>query len=148
MKLDTTRFGEVEVDPTDVITFPDGLPGFVAKRFVLLPAERAPAVVWLQALETPELAFITLDPDDLDLAFEPRFKPGELSAVAPDGLEAVECRVLARTDDNGALRVNLFAPLLINRASGVGVQLPLVGSGYSTEEPWPPSGPSDTVDGP
>lgn len=145
MKIETARFGAIEVAPEDLVTFPDGLPGFEAKRFALVPDPEAPLVLWLQALEDPTVALMTVDPVALGVDFEPRFKPAETRVVAPEGVDTVECRVIARGEADGTARLNLFAPLLVNRGLGLAAQLPLVGSGYGTEAPWPPPDPSATV---
>ena len=53
MELETTRFGKIEVDEDEIITFEDGLYGFKdEKDFVLLIDEETP-FFWLQAVENP-----------------------------------------------------------------------------------------------
>ena len=145
MKVATSRFGEIEVAPEALVTFPDGLPGFEDKRFVLLPAPEAPRVVWLQSISSPDLALMTVDPRELAVEYAPRFKPAETRGVTGDREVALECRVVARADGDGGVRLNLFAPLLFNRDAGLAVQLALVGSGYATDTPWPAPAGSDTV---
>ncbi|MCA9550259.1 MAG: flagellar assembly protein FliW [Myxococcales bacterium] len=139
MKLDTRPLGTVEVDPTRVVTFPEGLPGFTSKRFALVAAPDAPRVEWLCSLEDPELALLVVDPAVLDLDYAPRLKPNEAAVVQPGGDgDRLEYRLVASADEAGGVQLNMFAPILINMAAGLAMQLPLVGSGHTTHAPWPP----------
>ena len=59
MKVRTTRFGEVEIDPTRLLVFPHGLLGFARFRtFALLQPDDRGVFYWLQSIEDPELAFV------------------------------------------------------------------------------------------
>jgi flagellar assembly factor FliW len=59
--FESTRFGTLEVDPSAVIEFPDGLIGLGGTRFTLVGAEDE-AIVWLHAIDDPELAVPVADP--------------------------------------------------------------------------------------
>jgi flagellar assembly factor FliW len=145
VKLDTTRMGTIEVDPSRIVTFPEGLPGFTAKRFARVTPAEAPRVEWLCALEDPDLALLVVDPVALGMPFSPRLKPNEASLVQPGGADdALEYRVVANADEAGQITLNLFAPILINPVAGLAMQLPLVGSGLATHAPWPPRDDEET----
>jgi flagellar assembly factor FliW len=67
MKVATTRFGEMELADDLIIQMPEGILGFPDdRRYVVLEhdAEGAP-FKWLQSVDTPELAFIVIDPRHL-----------------------------------------------------------------------------------
>lgn len=148
MIIQTTRFGEQEVADDAVLTFPDGLPGFTGKRWVLLHSDDNPLVQWLQSADDPDFAVMTVDPMDLMIDYQPPFKPEDLSAVlAPE--EAPVCRVIIRRGmREGTLFVNLFAPLFFSAQNMKGMQLPLVGSGFSVREVWPPAIPAAPAQAP
>jgi flagellar assembly factor FliW len=142
VKIETTRFGALEIPDANVLSFPEGLPGFESRRFILLKHETNPIVEWLQSLDEPGIAVMTIDPRELALEYRPEPKPGEVKAVVPDDGEQDELslRVIMRVGDQpGTLYLNLFAPLLFNVTRKLGMQVPLVGSGYSVREVWPPS---------
>ena len=64
MLIQTTRFGEVEIQDQDILTFPSGMLGFSAERhFVMIEDEMGSPFHWLQAVEKQDLAFITLNPE-------------------------------------------------------------------------------------
>jgi|GEM_PF-184676 len=63
MKIQSARFGEVEIDESKVIEFPEGLLGFSSyKKFGLLPSDPSGAFLLLQCLEDAQLAFVVTDP--------------------------------------------------------------------------------------
>ena len=57
MKVKTTRFGELEVNPTDLVTFAEGLFGFenLKKYFVVDPGDST-LILWLQSTEEEKVA--------------------------------------------------------------------------------------------
>ena len=132
-----------EVPDDAVIRFPEGLPGFQSKAYVLLHREESPMIEWLQSADDPGIALMTVDPADLLLDYQPKIKAGELQAIRPEGSELdaqkLMCRVIIRRGDvENTLFVNLFAPLFFNVEHRLAIQVPLVGSGYSVREVWPP----------
>lgn len=58
----STRFGDVEVGPDDVIEFPRGLIGLGGARYALLGKPEEEAIVWLHAVDDPDLAVPVADP--------------------------------------------------------------------------------------
>lgn len=141
MKLSTTRFGILDVPEETVVTFPEGIPGFASKRFVVFRHDETPIIEWLQSLDEPDVALMTVEPTDFFPDYHPEPKASELQAIGADNLSEEDrlCRVVIRlADEPGKLYVNLFAPMFFNISRRLGVQLPLVGSGHGVREVWPP----------
>ena len=58
MKIGTTRFGELEVENSDIISFKEGLLGLkTLKFFVVDPGDQETLILWLQSTEQPNIAF-------------------------------------------------------------------------------------------
>ncbi len=149
MKFASTRFGEIEVSEDQIYHFPDGLPGFNSKRFTFVACEGNPALEWMQSLDEPEVAVLTVDPQKLAVNYNARPKPGELKLIQPcdDGSEPLRYRVTVRHGaDAGEALVNLFAPILLNPDRMLGMQVPLVGSGHTVREVWPPKPKGNVAD--
>ena len=71
MKLATSRFGEIEIDPDRIITFSDGIIGFrELKRFALI-VKKSQALMWLQSLEDTQIAFVVADPFSFEATYDP-----------------------------------------------------------------------------
>jgi flagellar assembly factor FliW len=135
MQINTTRFGQVEIDDKRVIDFTDGLPGFPeAHRFVLL--EHAPnnPFHWLQCLDDPALAFVVMDP----LIVEPNYRQAiPKEAVKDLGLKSEKETALLTivTIDRANQRVttNLLGPLVIHSETLQAKQIILEQSTYATK---------------
>lgn len=123
MNITTTRFGSLSVEPTDVLTFVDGLIGMEeCRRWVLLADAQNSALGWLQSLDRPEVALAVVSPR--------RFVPDYQVRVArrdiqPLGLtDPSDAQVLAVISQAaGSLAVNLKAPLVIHPAERLGRQI-------------------------
>lgn len=133
MKIDSPRFGSLEVDSNKLIEFPAGLPGFEdCKQFTLIElADRPQAVAVLQSVDQPDLAFSVTTPDLLGLQYEFALSAEEESLLGNPRAEDVAVLLILRreADDelqrragDAALRANLTAPLVINGANRRGLQ--------------------------
>lgn len=128
MKIDSPRFGSLEVAPSKVIEFPEGLPGLEAcKRFTLIEvADRETQIALLQSVDDPAIALPVTTPDLLGLHYEFALSEEEealLGAAQPEDIAVM--LVLRAADANAAAdtaRANLTAPLVINTATMRGVQ--------------------------
>ena len=108
----------------DVIRFPDGLPGFEACHgFVLLAAGDGVPVQRLESVEGPEARFLAIDPRYVLATY--RF---ELSGHDRTRLQARPDTPLlwlsmVTLDTDGAITVNLRAPVVINPERMIGFQV-------------------------
>jgi len=135
IKYSTTRFGEIEVLPSDVLTFPEGLLGFNQyHRFVLLKDPEQHPFLWLQALEEPDLAFVVIDPFLFFPGYEIQVKSHELSTIQLEDLrKATVLTIVTVPDDPMNLTTNLRGPLVINSEKNVVKQLVLIDDRYHTK---------------
>lgn len=132
MLIETTRFGQVDIDGSKIITLPDGLLGFPKhRRFALVQTASDPVFFWLQSVDDPALAFVVCDP----LAFVPDYSvPIRADDVETLGLEDLsDCQVLVIVNKvDGALTANLLGPLVVGAHSLIGKQLVLSDKRYGT----------------
>lgn len=121
MKLETSRFGWVEVDDEDVFSVPNGIPGFPdLRRVALFRADGGhddASLFWLQSLDDGALAFLCIVPwtafPDYDIEFD------EMSLGIEDSTDVrVLNLVTVRRSDDGdtpdSMSVNLRAPLIVD----------------------------------
>lgn len=139
MKIESSRFGTLELDDSNVINFPAGIIGFPDERsFVLLRRRPDSAIAWLHSTTTSWLALPVVSADALAL----EYPAIPLSSLArPAGIETVGAEyammvVLNATSGGGRATVNLLAPLIVNAETRKGAQVLLEGSNYSTQEPF------------
>ena len=137
MKIETSRFGAIEISDELIINFPEGLPGFDGNLYALVHSDENPNIHWLQSTTDPDVALIIMDPSLLKPDYEIKPRPEELGIVnaAENHEEKVVYRVIVRTGEKpGELYLNLFAPLIFNVSERLGMQLALVGSNYTIRE--------------
>lgn len=123
MEIRNPRFGTTDVDPADVLHFPEGIVGFAdCRRWVLLADAENDALAWMQSLDRPELALAVVSPR--------RFIPGFRMRVCRQELEPLQLEdiglacvlvIVGKTDR--ATTLNLKAPIVINLPRRLGRQV-------------------------
>jgi flagellar assembly factor FliW len=129
MKIESPRFGSLEVDADKMIEFPAGLPGFEdCRKFTLLELEEGKQGVGvLQCVDRPEVAFSVAEPGQFSLHYEFALSEEEEKTLAVERVEDVAVFLILRHDDGSMtdgppVKANLMAPLVINAAKRVGIQ--------------------------
>lgn len=135
MIVNTTRFGEVEVDDQRVITFDKGLLGFPKyKYYALLQPNDDSYFYWLQAIELPELAFVVTDPRLFVSSYQVPFKHEQMEEMGLSSLDDAEVFVIVNKHDD-MLTGNLQGPLVVNTVKRTAQQLVLSDRRFTTRVP-------------
>jgi flagellar assembly factor FliW len=128
MKITLTRFGdqEMEINPENVITFPDSIAPFDGcTRYKLFHEEGKPTVFWLQSLDEPDLMFSVADPAFLKLSYEVVLSDeDQVLLKAEQGDEILLAVILYRAGENAGGDINAVstAPIIINASKRLGMQ--------------------------
>lgn len=134
MKIQSARFGELEVEEEQVFGFPHGIPGFPEERsFALISHAQESPFLFLQSATEANLAFLLVDPFAFmpDYEFELKDEIAEEMDLSRDNLPQV--LLIATVKEKVAdMTVNLLAPLVLNRTNRSGRQVILDKAGYST----------------
>ncbi|MRH41973.1 flagellar assembly protein FliW [Aquibacillus halophilus] len=124
MHLHTKYFGEIKVNQQDIITFPQGVPGFQdEKEFVLLPLEDNPVFQVLQSTNEQELAFIVVNPFLFVKDYE--FDIDENTIESLDIQSETDVQILSIVSLREPFETstaNLQAPIVINQVKKIGKQ--------------------------
>ncbi len=132
MKVNTTRFGEVQIDPSRLLVFPQGLLGFARFRtFVLLQPDERGVFYWLQSVEDPELAFVVTEPTSWCPGYQVPIRASELETLGMDSPEGATYFAIVNQRE-GAITANLQGPLVVNPATRTGVQVVMSDRQWST----------------
>ena len=117
MKIQTSRFGTLEVDVEKIITFVQPFLGFPeSTRFILHPHGPESPCMWLQSLDNPNLAFVVIHPALILAGYEPQISlhvKKELEADSGNELDVLVILTIPR-DNPTAVTANLLGPVLIN----------------------------------
>ena len=137
MKIESIRFGTVEVGDDRLLSFVRPIVGFDQfVTYALVEDPETAPVVWLQSLDAPEVLFAAVD-----VAFVTDECAFELDdeSVSALGLERVEdsrvrC-ILTLSPDPAEVRANLRAPVVWNTRRATALQVVLQDSDVSLSHP-------------
>lgn len=134
MKIETTRFGTIDISEEEVFSFPEGLIGFAEhKNFIIYDYQPENPFKWLQASDNPGLAFIVVEPGEFMAEYKPKIPECELDFL---GLKNVkDARFYATVivpKDPKKMYANLLGPVVVNPEKRIGKQIILQSDEYST----------------
>jgi flagellar assembly factor FliW len=133
--IQTSRFGQLEVNPERFIVFEEGVLGFPQQHeYALVQTGEGSGFYWLQAVRRPDLAFVVCDPRLFVLDYQVPVKLEELQGI--DLTDPNNAQVFVIVNKVGDLLTgNLQGPLVINVATRKARQLVLSDKRYSTRHP-------------
>lgn len=118
LTFESHLFGTLTVPRHDIVTFPEGIPGFEEyQRYTLLPTSAA-GLYWLQSVQEPALAFLVV----------------ECRRIAPSAWPAhpTALAIVTLPAGRGPASANLQAPILIDPVLTTGRQLIAPESAWGT----------------
>lgn len=134
MKIQTTRFGEIEVDESLLFELVSPILGYDDEtKFVLIEHKTNASFKWLQSVQTPELAFAVTIPGlfGIEYTFElPDTTQEELAIESADDILSLNIALIPHENPR-ASTVNLLAPLIFNVKTRKGAQVILAGTNFS-----------------
>jgi flagellar assembly factor FliW len=127
MKIQTTRFGEIEVADDRLIAFPEGILGFPSfHRYALLDHAKGGPFRWLQCMDDGSVAFVVADPWLFFADYRVNARPEDLEPVKLASVETAGVLVIMTIRrDAGEITANLQGPLVMNAEARLGRQLVL-----------------------
>ena len=135
MLIQTSRFGQLEVDPDRLIVFEEGILGFPQqKEYALIQTGQGSGFYWLQSGTTPDLAFVVCDPRLFVADYQVPVKLEELQGIGLRRPEDAQIFIIVNKIGD-LLTGNFQGPLVINVVNRRGRQLVLSDKRYSTRHP-------------
>ena len=138
MKIDTVRFGEIEIDEKRIFDFKLPIIGFnELSKFVLLDLNKDKFFKWLQSVEDPSLAFPVVSVFSLNLEYSVDLPDNVIDTLKINNVESLLVMNIASIpqDDPQGTTINLLAPLIFNLDTQTAGQIILSGSGYDISFP-------------
>ena len=135
-KVNTLRFGEIEVEENKIVHFEHGIPAFDEEHeFLIIPYDEESPYVFLQSLNTPDLAFLMTMPfvffPDYEFEIDDETQ-ARLGITKQEDMLVYTLLTIpgGRVQD---MTANLMAPVLINTQNKQAIQLELDKSRYTTK---------------
>lgn len=147
--IQTTRFGEMQIDELNIVNFSQGLPGFPdEKEFVFIPyAENSP-FAFLQSLTNPDLTFVVANPFVFDATYSFTLDDSAIHALGLKSEQFPEIFVIVRIPEKvEEMTANFMAPLVINWQTKQGLQFVLEQTKYQVRQPLFTSSAVSAVEG-
>lgn len=139
MKLTTRIFGEVEIEDSKIINFPNGIIGFPdLKRFTLMHDEEqgSGSIKWLQSIDEPGFAMPVMDPLIVCPDYSPEIDRTKIEEVGElDDEDILVLVTVTVPHDLEKMTVNLMGPFVINVKEMKGVQSIVENDNYPVKFP-------------
>lgn len=150
MKIQSTRFGELEISIENILKFDQGIPGFPDENeFVFLPYEENSPFAFLQSTHDANLTFLVVEPFSFlpeytfELSDEYSLQIGVSSENPPQIFNIVSIKEPLQQST-----VNLLAPVIVNWKDRKAKQIILEKVEYTTKHLLFPGGlPEQTAQG-
>ena len=135
MRIETSRFGPMQVDEGMIIHFSSGLLGFSeTKDYVIFDHDDDVPFKWLQAIDEPDLAFVIMDPFVVMSDYNVKIQDPDLHELQVNDTTELSLFVIISIPAGEPTRMtaNLRGPVLVNGENRRAKQLVLTNSPYHT----------------
>ena len=135
-RVNTHRFGEIDVDEERVVHFEKGIPAFEDEHeFLILPYDTETPYYFMQSLKSPELAFLLTMPFLFFPDYTIEIDDNTINDLNIKNQEDVTLYVMV-TIPNGSVRymtANLLAPIVLNTENMQAKQMVQEKTSYTTK---------------
>lgn len=127
MQIKSSFLGEQSIDPSTIISFPSGIPGFEDQtRFKLFHQEGDnPLIFWLQSLDNEALTLSVAQPSIFNINYNFLLNDEEealLGIEDPADLVILIILLKDQESDQSGIQGAIRSPLVINSAKRIGLQ--------------------------
>jgi flagellar assembly factor FliW len=137
VKINTSRFGNLEVEKNEIITFTEGLLGFEnLKKFTVVDPGDQTLILWLQSIDDESVAFPIIEPRIFMPDYRVKLLPAELNSLTLENLnDATVYSILTIPQSVTDMSANLKAPVVINNSTKFARQIVLQDSKLEVKYP-------------
>jgi flagellar assembly factor FliW len=117
--FESPRLGRVEIDPSTVIEFPEGLIGLGGARYALLANSPNSPLMWLHCIDDPSLSLPVTEPHRFFSGFSVELNDDDAERVGVDENTPVDVYVtVVAASELSDFTANQKAPILVHRGRG------------------------------
>lgn len=135
--IKTTRFGPVQIEESDLLTFSEGILGFAdLTKFVLLDDPTDDIFAWLQSCEAAAIAFPILEPELFTENYKVNLAKTDYESLKMEDMSKARLfSIITIPDDPTLMTANLKAPVVVNVANHLARQCVLQDNSLAIREP-------------
>jgi flagellar assembly factor FliW len=120
----STLSDQLGVQPQNIVSFPDGLPGFEAcRQFAVFSSDESAPLQCLHALDGPKASFIVMDPSDALPNYRCELSAADRSRLGVEQDNELIWLAIVTVSADGSITANLRAPVVINPVRMIGFQV-------------------------
>lgn len=133
MVIKTKFFGEIEISDKDVVTFDEGIPGFLdLHSFSVINDSNNAFISYLQSLEEEQVCFIMMPPAVIDKGYDIELSDSTVKKLNIEKPEDVHLYAILTIAGNFKdATANLKAPIVVNIKNNKAIQEILDDERYS-----------------
>ena len=136
MRIDSTRFGPIEIREDAVLEFPEGLIGLPGTRWALIAQNETSTFYWLHSVDDPSLALPVTMPWLFFNDYEVEVSTEDAAELGLDAPEQADIFCVVRASDKlEEFTINLCGPIVVHAARRVGRQIINESHGYAVRQP-------------
>lgn len=138
MKINTVKFGEIDIEDNRIFDFKLPIIGFgELRKFVILDVSQDSFFKWLQSTEDPSLAFPIISVFGMNVEYSIDLPDEVVEKLGITNVESLLVMNIASIpqDNPQGTTINLLAPIIFNLETQVAGQVILSGSGYDISFP-------------
>lgn len=135
MIVPSSLLGELEIEQSSIINFPEGIPAFEdQKQFVIVPLEENSPFYFLQSVQDEDLCLVIARPFSFFPDYEIEVADEELVRleIEPSQKNLAIYVVLTIPEDFKLTTANLLAPIIINSENRQALQYVAIKSKYKS----------------
>jgi flagellar assembly factor FliW len=135
MKIDTTRFGKIDILDESILHIQGGMFGFEKnQRFAIVEEEADSSLKWLQSMDDPALAFVVINPLDFFPDYDVELSEEEAESLGLKNASGAAVITTVTVDKkSGEATTNLLGPIVINSCTLLAKQVVAQNEKYGTK---------------
>ncbi len=135
MKIDTKYHGEIHIEEKEIITFTNGIPGFLEeKKFIFLPFGEDTGISIMQSVSNAKLAFVVTNPFLFLKEYDFTIDDQVVELLQLESEKDVTVYVILTVQDPfEKTTANMQAPVVINLKTQLAKQVILTNTSYQTK---------------
>ncbi len=137
MIIESERFGEIDLEDSNIIEFPNGLPGLEdLHEFVILQLEETKPLLWLQSVSSKYISLPVIIPFEILDDYCINVRDAELEPLGiVSQKDLLVLNVVVISEDITKMTANMAAPIIIDTKIGKGKQIIIDAKDLSTRHP-------------
>jgi flagellar assembly factor FliW len=135
MKIESKRFGEIDINESEMIVMKGSILGFGhLKRFVMVIHDEKTPLWWMQSLDDPAIAFLVINPFIVMSDYHPSLLKEDTEFLdIKNNKDVVLLSIVTVRSQPFRVTANVRAPILINAATRMASQIVLDNPEYSIQ---------------